>query len=102
MQELARLEQTVEPWQSIRRRLDDSALLIEMAQGEDDPEAYAAEVRTELDRVTGDWERLEIADILSGPHDAAPALLEINAGAGGTEACDWVSMLLRMYLRWAE
>jgi peptide chain release factor 2 len=43
-----------------------------------------------------------MADILSGPHDAAPALLEINAGAGGTEACDWVSMLLRMYLRWSE
>lgn len=102
MQELARLEQTVEPWRSIRRRLDDSAVLIEMAQGEDDPEAYAAEVRAELDQACQDWERLEMADILSGPHDAAPALLEINAGAGGTEACDWVSMLLRMYLRWSE
>jgi peptide chain release factor 2 len=102
MQELARLEQTVEPWTAIRRRLDDAALLVEMAQGEDDPEAYASEIRAELDQVAVDWERLEMADILSGPHDAASAILEINAGAGGTEACDWVSMLLRMYLRWAE
>ncbi|MCC2670142.1 MAG: peptide chain release factor 2 [Armatimonadetes bacterium] len=102
MQELARLEQSTEPWYSIRRRLDDAAVLIEMAESEDDPEAYAVEVRTELDQAKADWERLEMADILSGPHDPSHAILEINAGAGGTEACDWVSMLFRMYLRWAE
>jgi peptide chain release factor 2 len=102
MQELNRLEMAVKPWHSIRRRLDDAAVLLELGQGEEDPESYAVEVRSELDQVRKDWEKLEMADILSGPHDAANALFEINAGAGGTEACDWVSMLLRMYLRWAE
>ena len=102
MQELARLEQSTEPWYTIRRRLDDASVLIEMAEVEDDPESYAAEVRSELDAAGAEWQRLEMADILSGPHDASHALLEINAGAGGTEACDWASMLFRMYLRWAE
>ena len=45
---------------------------------------------------------LELSTLLSGEHDRSNAIIEINAGAGGTEACDWVSMLLRMYLRWAE
>jgi len=102
MQEIARLDQSCGPWHSIRRRLDDAAVLIEMAELEEDPESYAAEVRAELDLVAQDWERLEMADILSGPHDASHAYMEINAGAGGTEACDWASMLFRMYLRWAE
>lgn len=102
MQEISRLEMAVDPWFSIRRRLDDAATLVEMAQEEDDPEAYAEEVRSELEQVRSEWEKLEAADILSGPHDMANAYMEINSGAGGTEACDWTSMLLRMYLRWAE
>jgi len=102
MQELSRLELVVNPWQEIRGRLDDARLMVEMAAEEEDPSAYAAEVRSELDQLRAEWQKLEMADILSGPHDGANALLEVNAGAGGTEACDWVSMLLRMYLRWAE
>jgi peptide chain release factor 2 len=102
MQELSRLESAAGPWHSIRRRLDDAATLLELADEEDDPEPYAAEIRAELERVREEWEKLELADILSGPHDAADCIMEINAGAGGTEACDWVSLLLRMYLRWAE
>lgn len=102
MQELARLEAVVEPWQNIRRRLDDAGVLVELAEAEEDPESYAGEVRGELDLVRGEWQKLEMADILSGPHDPADAIMEINAGAGGTESCDWARMLLRMYLRWAE
>ena len=102
MQELSRLEAAVNPWHSIRRRLDDAAVLIEMAREEADPESYAEEVRGELEHVRSEWQQLELADILSGPHDSADAIMEINSGAGGTEACDWVTMLLRMYLRWAE
>src|SRR5205085_166738 len=60
------------------------------------------EVRGELDLLREEWQKLELADILSGPHDASDAIMEINSGAGGTESCDWVTMLLRMYLRWAE
>lgn len=102
MQEISRLEMSVEPWHSIRRRLDDSATLIELAADEEDPETYAEEVRQELEQVREEWQKLEMADILSGPHDGANAYMEINSGAGGTESCDWASMLLRMYLRWAE
>src|SRR5262249_13105826 len=60
------------------------------------------EVRTELEAVRERLAELEMADLLSGEHDAANAILEVNAGAGGTESCDWVSMLVRMYVRWAE
>jgi peptide chain release factor 2 len=102
MQEIARLEGSVNPWHAVRRRLDDAATLVELAREEAEPEAYAADVRAELDAVRAEWQQLEMADILSGPHDDADAIMEINAGAGGTEACDWTSMLERMYLRWAE
>jgi peptide chain release factor 2 len=102
MKEMSRLEMAVSPWHDIRRRLDDAAVLLELAAEEENPEEHAAEIQTELDRVRAEWKRLEMADILSGPHDQSDVVMEINAGAGGTEACDWVSLLLRMYLRWAE
>src|SRR3970282_9563 len=47
-------------------------------------------------------ESRELRGLLGGEHDALPAIVSINAGAGGTDACDWAEMLLRMYLRWAE
>jgi peptide chain release factor 2 len=102
MQELARLEAIVTPWEEVRRRLEDARGLIELAQEEADPEAFEADLRVELDTVRARLGKLEIADLLSGEHDPANAILEVNAGAGGTEACDWVAMLARMYVRWAE
>src|SRR5439155_7785615 len=102
MQELARLETIIAPWEEVRRRLDDAGVLIELAQEEADPKAYEADLRAELDAVRERLAELEMADLLSGEHDAANAIMEINAGAGGTEACDWAAMLVRMYLRWAE
>lgn len=102
MQELARLEAAVDPWHNVRKRLTDAAELLELAREEDDPAPYAQEVREELSAVKSEWDRLELADILSGPHDAADAIVEVNSGAGGTESCDWAAMLVRMYLRWAE
>jgi peptide chain release factor 2 len=102
MQELARLEAVVGPWQEVRQRLDDARVLLELAQEEADPESVEGDLRAELDAVRKKLAELEIADLLSGEHDDANAIIEVNAGAGGTEACDWVSMLLRMYLRWAE
>jgi len=102
MQELARLETIIAPWEEVRRRLDDAGVLIELAQEEADPKAYEADLRAELDAVRERLAELEMADLLSGEHDAANAIMEINAGAGGTEACDWAAMMVRMYLRWAE
>ena len=102
MQELARLETIVSPWQEVRRRLEDVRVLAQLAQEEADPEAYEVDLRGELAAVREKLAELEIADLLSGEHDAANAIMEINAGAGGTEACDWAAMMVRMYLRWAE
>lgn len=62
---------------------------------ESDLEREAASIRQEFDR-------FELETLLSGEHDRSNAILEINSGAGGTESCDWVQMLLRMYLRWAQ
>ena len=56
----------------------------------------------EIDQFAGEVDLLEFQKLLSGPSDKNSAILSINAGAGGTEACDWVSMLLRMYSRWSE
>jgi peptide chain release factor 2 len=86
----------------VRQRLEDARVLIELAQAEPDPEAYEAELQAELAAVSARLGDLEIADLLSGEHDRANAIMEINAGAGGTEACDWATMLVRMYVRWAE
>jgi len=103
MQELSRLEAQVEPWQEVRRRLDEAReLALLLQEEEEDAEAYLPDLEQELAALRETLEQLEMADLLSGEYDANNAFLQINAGAGGTEACDWVTMLLRMYLRWAE
>lgn len=80
--------------------MEDIAVLAELI--EDEEGADAREVREEIDTAEREYERLELDTLLSGEHDSSSAIVEINAGAGGTEACDWADMLLRMYLRWAE
>jgi len=102
MQALSKARDEVVPWHDLRRRLDDAAVLLELASGEADAEAYAGEIGTELSGVAATLAELEIRTLLSGPHDHASAILELKPGAGGTESCDWAAMLLRMYLRWAE
>lgn len=70
-------------------------------EGEAD-ETAEQEQQAELQKLTADLQRLELETLLSGEHDAADAIVEIKAGAGGTDACDWVTMLQKMYLKWAE
>ena len=102
MQALARARDEVLPVQELSRRVDDAATLLELAEAEDDPESYVREIADELAAIRTALDGLEIRTLLSGPHDRASAILELKPGAGGTEACDWAAMLLRMYLRWAE
>jgi peptide chain release factor 2 len=102
MQRLGEIKEDLAPWDAAQKRLDDVCLLAELAQLEENPEPYAEEIAQELKALSDVLDQLEIETLLSGTHDAAPAILEINAGAGGTEANDWASMLLRMYLRWAD
>ena len=102
MQALAKAKEEVLPYLELRRQLDDTLVLIEMAESDDDPEAYEPEVRSETEAIMAGMDKVENSTLLSGPYDAHDAILEIKPGAGGTEACDWAAMLLRMYLRWAE
>jgi len=76
-------------------------VLLELSREEGDEESLG-EVALQLGRVREALEDAELRQLLGGEHDEADAILSINAGAGGTDACDWAEMLLRMYLRWAE
>ena len=101
MRKIADLRETVDTWQTMRRNVDDALLLWEMAAEEDDA-AMRDEVTAEAERLGQRMEELEFQLLLSGEYDRHNAILSIHAGAGGTEAQDWASMLLRMYLRWCE
>lgn len=69
---------------------------------EDNDDSSLKHLESELERFSKDVNALEFQKLLSGPNDKNSAILSINAGAGGTEACDWAAMLLRMYSRWSE
>ena len=80
---------------------DDVETLFDMAEEEDDEET-AKEAQAELDEFVKQVDEFRIATMLRGPYDSANAVLSLHAGAGGTEAQDWVSMLYRMYTRYCE
>jgi peptide chain release factor 2 len=100
-QQLSQLRAVVDSVAAIERRLDDLDVLLELAAEAPDS-LDAAEIEGEARGVADDLNRLERSALMSQPHDASNAILSIHAGAGGTESQDWVAMLLRMYLRWAE
>ncbi len=83
------------------RCIADLSALVDLAIEEKDG-SVASEVRTETEACRKTLDDLELSLILAGEHDASNAIVSINAGAGGDDACDWVEMLLRMYTRWAE
>jgi peptide chain release factor 2 len=76
--------------------------LKELAEISADDDTLLEQITRELSHLTKEIEALELKVVLSGPFDRNSAIVSINAGAGGTESCDWANMLLRMYLRWAE
>ena len=84
----------------MKSQVEDLGVMSELI--DDEESSDAVELRSELDAAEAAYARLELETLLSGEHDSANAILEINAGAGGTEACDWADILLRVYLRWAE
>ncbi len=101
MTELAKLKSVVEPYREISSRIEDLEVLAELVR-ETGEEAEQESFEEELRRVVSELDAFEMQTFLSGPHDDSNAILEVNAGAGGTESCDWAAMLLRMYTRWAE
>jgi peptide chain release factor 2 len=86
---------------AMERDLEDNIGLIELGEMEDD-KAVVADAEEALKRLRDKAAGAEIEALLNGEADANDTFLEINAGAGGTESCDWASMLARMYVRWAE
>ncbi len=101
MQKLTAARAKLEPWQELRASLDDLTVLAEMGLEEED-ESVAAEIGAGLTSARTSFERLELSSMLSGKYDDNSAILIVNAGAGGTEACDWARMLVDMYKFWAE
>jgi peptide chain release factor 2 len=81
--------------------LEDVDVSLELSQEETDA-ALLSEALEQCDQLEGVLEQAEVQQLLGGEYDGSDALLSINSGAGGTDACDWAEMLLRMYLRWAE
>ncbi|MCA0392973.1 MAG: peptide chain release factor 2 [Proteobacteria bacterium] len=95
------LDKTVNGIRSLTDGLVGASELLELAEAEDD-EATAQAVVDDVERYAGEVDKLEFQRMFSGKMDATNAFVDIQAGAGGTEAQDWAEMLLRMYLRWAE
>ncbi len=91
----------LEKYDKLSRRAEDLATLIEMAEEEED-ESLLEEIAAEQDGLTEAVEALKLETLLKGPYDAQNAVLSLHAGAGGTEAQDWVSLLYRMYTRYCE
>jgi peptide chain release factor 2 len=98
---LKRLKKQVDPWEALRAEEADLEELYELAVAEKD-QSLEGELRRGLDKLEETYSRLKLLQLLSDESDSAAAFLTIHSGAGGTEACDWASMLLRMYTRWAE
>ncbi|MBY0316839.1 MAG: peptide chain release factor 2 [Bdellovibrionales bacterium] len=100
-QEISILQKICDQWNDLNGRMEDSLVLLEMAKEADD-EASFQEVVRDTQALSAEIDDLELKKLLSGEMDANSAYLSINSGAGGTEACDWASMLLRMYTRYAD
>ncbi len=98
-QRVADLKDRVAAFEEVERLYGDLAVMVEL--GEEDAD-LAGEAETELAGLQRKLEKMELEVLLSGPYDSNNAILALHAGAGGTEAQDWVDMLLRMYTRWAE
>ncbi len=102
LRQLTQLRQSVDPWIDLEKKIGDLDAYVELAADEEDGGEYEVEIRNDLDVARRRMDDLELSTMLNEVHDSSDAIVEINSGAGGTESCDWVEMLLRMYLRWGE
>jgi peptide chain release factor 2 len=100
-QQRASLEDKIGKWKNLHKDTEDARILAEMALEEDD-RATLNEVENDINRIQKEINGFEFALLLGDPDDIRNVIMAINAGAGGTEAQDWVEMLFRMYTRWSE
>ena len=100
-QQCASLREKIDLWQGFYREAEDAKILVEIALEEND-EPTLKEVQEEINSLQEEIKALEFLSLLGDPDDRRNAIVAINAGAGGTEAQDWVEMLFRMFTRWSE
>ena len=98
------LRKRIEPLFAGEKKLEDLRVMVELLEAEPETTqlSHQAEVERDAAAFLKELDSLELRVLLSGPHDQRNCIISINAGAGGTEACDWANMLLRMYQRWCE
>ena len=101
LKERTSLLESLSPWEGEKKVLEEMEILLQLVEEQED-DKEAQELVERLQRSEEAIEQIELGRMLGGEHDPSNAIVSINAGAGGTEAQDWVEMLLRMYLRWAE
>ncbi len=101
VEELKHHKSIVDGFERIRDRLEESQTLLEILRSGEDGE-LERELHENVDGLTSEMRKFEITAMLNGPYDRNNAFLNLHAGAGGTEACDWVAMLYRMYTRWLD
>ncbi|MEJ2717064.1 MAG: peptide chain release factor 2 [Deltaproteobacteria bacterium] len=101
LKEQKQISSLVDNFLGLDREIEDTGVLLELALEEEDSSALK-EVEEKLSEIEEHVQGLEVRRLFTQPEDRADAIVEIHAGAGGTEAQDWAEMLLRMYLRWAE
>src|SRR6266567_8457848 len=104
IEEANSLRNRTEPLLKAEKQLEDFQVMVELGEAEPAPaqEKLQKELEGDLSKYFKELEALELKVFLNGPHDKSNCIMSINAGAGGTESCDWANMLLRMYQRWAE
>ncbi len=100
-QQRALLREKIDLWQRLYQESEEAKILVQMAFEEED-ESTLQEVNDDVDQLEKEIKDLELQSLLGDADDKRNAILAINAGAGGTEAQDWVEMLLRMFIRWSE
>ncbi len=100
-QERSFLEKSIQEWERFHSRIEDGQVLLGMSVEEKDESSFL-ELKSEVKVLESLYESLELKRILNGELDSQSTYLSINSGAGGTESCDWASMLMRMYVRYAE
>jgi peptide chain release factor 2 len=102
--EAGSLRKKIEPLIAAEKQLDDFRVMVELAGGEPDTEQlkHQRDLDRDFVKFSRDLDALELAVLLGNLRDKSNCIVSINAGAGGTESCDWASMLLRMYQRWCE
>ena len=100
MKELKYMKDDLQTYENLRTQMEDMETLIEMGYEENDPDLIP-EIQM-LDEFQKSFDDIRVKTLLSGEYDSNDAIVTLHAGAGGTESCDWASMLYRMYTRWAD